>query len=52
MNVKITRSKLEQLVDELIQRSVGPCQTAMKDAGVTAGDIDEVILVGGMTRNS
>jgi molecular chaperone DnaK len=50
MNIKLTRSKLEQLVDELIQRSVGPCQTAMKDAGVTAVDIDEVILVGGMTR--
>ena len=50
MNIKLTRSKLEQLVDELIQRSVGPCQTAMKDAGVTAADIDEVILVGGMTR--
>ena len=48
--VKLTRSKLEQLVDELIQRSVGPCQTAMKDAKVTAADIDEVILVGGMTR--
>jgi molecular chaperone DnaK len=48
--VKLTRSKLEQLVDELIQRSVGPCKTAMKDAKVTAGDIDEVILVGGMTR--
>ena len=50
MNIKITRSKLEQLVDELIQRSIGPCRTAMKDAGVTANDIDEVILVGGMTR--
>ena len=50
MNVKITRSKLESLVDELIQRSIGPCKTAMKDAGVTAKDIDEVILVGGMTR--
>ena len=50
MNVKITRSKLEQLVDELIQRSIAPCQTAMKDAGVTTADIDEVILVGGMTR--
>jgi len=50
MNIKLTKSKLESLVDELIQRSVGPCQTAMKDAGVTAGDIDEVILVGGMTR--
>ena len=50
MNVKLTRAKLESLVDELIQRSVQPCKTAMKDAGVTAGDIDEVILVGGMTR--
>lgn len=48
--VKLTRSKLESLVDELIQRSLGPCQTAMKDAGVTANDIDEVILVGGQTR--
>ena len=50
MNVKITRSKLEQLVEELIQRSIGPCKTAMQDAGVTASEIDEVILVGGMTR--
>ena len=50
LNVKLTRSKLEQLVEELIQRSVGPCQTAMKDAKVTKDDIDEVILVGGMTR--
>jgi molecular chaperone DnaK len=50
LNVTISRSKLEQLVDELIQRSVGPCKTAMSDAGVTAADIDEVILVGGMTR--
>ena len=50
MNVKLTRSKLEQLVEELIQRSIGPCKTAMSDAGVSANDIDEVILVGGMTR--
>jgi molecular chaperone DnaK len=50
MNITISRSKLEQLVDELIQRSVGPCQTAIKDAGVSIADIDEVILVGGMTR--
>ena len=50
MNIKITRSKLESLVDELITRSIEPCKTAMKDAGVKAGDIDEVILVGGMTR--
>jgi len=50
LNVKLTRSKLEQLVDELIQRSIAPCKTAMADAKVTAADIDEVILVGGMTR--
>ena len=50
MNVKLTRAKLESLVDELIQRSTKPCETAMKDAGVSASDIDEVILVGGMTR--
>jgi molecular chaperone DnaK len=50
MNITISRAKLEQLVDELIQRSVGPCQTAIKDAGVGIADIDEVILVGGMTR--
>ena len=48
--VKLTRSKLEQLVDELIKRSIEPCKIAMKDAKVTAADIDEVILVGGMTR--
>jgi molecular chaperone DnaK len=50
LNVTITRAKLEQLVDELIQRSIAPCKTAMSDAGVTGADIDEVILVGGMTR--
>ena len=50
MNVKLTRAKLESLVDELIQRSIEPCKTAMADAKVTAADIDEVILVGGMTR--
>ena len=48
--VKITKSKLESLVDDLIQRSLEPCRIAMKDAGVTAADIDEVILVGGQTR--
>jgi molecular chaperone DnaK len=48
--VKLTRAKLESLVDELIQRSLEPCRVAMKDAGVTAADIDEVILVGGQTR--
>ena len=50
LNINITKAKLESLVDELIQRSIEPCRIAMKDAGVTATDIDEVILVGGMTR--
>lgn len=50
MNITISRAKLESLVDELIQRSVGPCKTAMTDANVSTSDIDEVILVGGMTR--
>ena len=50
MNITISRAKLESLVDELIQRSITPCKIAMKDAGVTGADIDEVILVGGMTR--
>ncbi len=48
--VKITKAKLESLVDDLIQRSLEPCRIAMKDAGVSASDIDEVILVGGQTR--
>lgn len=48
--VKLTRSKFEELVSDLIERSLAPCRTAMKDAGVTAADIDEVILVGGQTR--
>ena len=50
LNIKLTRAKLEALVDELIQKTVGPCKAAMKDAGLKASDIDEVILVGGMTR--
>lgn len=50
MNVNITRAKLESLVEELIQRSVGPCKIAMSDAKVSTSDINEVILVGGMTR--
>ncbi len=50
LNVKLSRAKLESLVDELIQRSIEPCKIAMRDAGVTNSDIDEVILVGGMTR--
>jgi molecular chaperone DnaK len=48
--VKLTRAKFETLVADLIERSLAPCRTAMKDAGVTAADIDEVILVGGQTR--
>ena len=50
LNVKLTRAKLESLVDELIQRSIEPCKIAVKDAKVSFSDIDEVILVGGMTR--
>ena len=50
LNVKITRAKFESLVEDLIQRSIEPCRVAMRDAGVTAADIDEVILVGGQTR--
>uniref|UniRef100_UPI00258F2200 molecular chaperone DnaK n=1 Tax=Acidiphilium sp. TaxID=527 RepID=UPI00258F2200 len=48
--MKLTRAKLESLVDDLVERTLGPCRAALKDAGVTAGEIDEVILVGGMTR--
>ena len=50
LNVKMTRTKLEQLVETLIKRSLEPCRKALEDAGVSAGEIDEVILVGGMTR--
>jgi len=50
LNVKLTRAKLESLVEDLIKRSLEPCRVAMKDAGVSASDIDEVILVGGQTR--
>lgn len=50
LNVKLTRAKLESLVDDLVQRSIDPCKKALKDAGLKAGDIDDVILVGGMTR--
>jgi len=50
LNIKLTRSKLESLVEDLIDRTVQPCKTALKDAGISASDIDEVILVGGMTR--
>jgi molecular chaperone DnaK len=48
--VKLTRAKLESLVNDLIKASIKPCQAALKDAGVSIGDIDEVVLVGGMTR--
>jgi molecular chaperone DnaK len=50
LNLKLTRAKLEQLVDDLIQRTIGPCRQALKDAGLDAGQIDEVVLVGGQTR--
>ena len=50
LNLKLTRAKLEQLTDDLIQRSIEPCKKAMADAGLKNSDIDEVVLVGGMTR--
>lgn len=50
MNIKLTRAKLEALVEDLIERSIVPCRTAIKDAGVKISDINDVILVGGMTR--
>jgi len=50
LTMKLTRAKLEQLVDDLVQRTIEPCKAALKDAGLKAGEIDEVVLVGGMTR--
>jgi len=50
LNIKLTRAKFESLVEDLVARTIEPCRIALKDAGVTAGDIDEVILVGGQTR--
>jgi len=50
LNIKLTRAKLEALVDELVERTIEPCRKALKDAGLKASDINEVILVGGMTR--
>ncbi len=50
LTLKLTRSKFEALVDDLIQKTVEPCRIALKDAGLTAGEINEVVLVGGMTR--
>jgi molecular chaperone DnaK len=50
LNIKLTRAKLEALVDDLIQKTIDPCRNALKDAGLKASEVDEVILVGGMTR--
>jgi molecular chaperone DnaK len=50
LTIKLTRAKFEQMVDDILQRAVGPCKQAMQDAGVTPNDIDEVVLVGGSTR--
>ena len=50
MTIKLTRAKLESLVEELIERTIGPCRTALKDAGLSMSDINDVILVGGQTR--
>lgn len=50
LNIKLTRAKLESLVDDLLKRTIDPCKTALKDANLSSGDIDEVILVGGQTR--
>uniref|UniRef100_UPI0037D9F08D Hsp70 family protein n=2 Tax=Comamonadaceae TaxID=80864 RepID=UPI0037D9F08D len=50
LNIKLTRAKLESLVDELIERTIAPCRLAIKDAGISVSDINDVILVGGMTR--
>ena len=50
LTMKLTRAKFESLVDDLVQRTVAPCKAALKDAGITAGEIDEVVLVGGMSR--
>ena len=50
LNIKLTRAKLESLVDDLLQRSIGPCRQALKDAGLDSSKIDEVVLVGGQTR--
>jgi molecular chaperone DnaK len=50
MNIKLTRARFEQMVDDILQRSIGPCKQALTDAGVTPSQIDEVVLVGGSTR--
>ncbi len=50
LNIKLTRAKLEALVEDLVEKTIGPCKAALKDAGISAGEIDDVILVGGQTR--
>jgi molecular chaperone DnaK len=50
LNIKLSRAKYESLVEDLVERTIGPCKTALKDAGLQPSDIDEIILVGGMTR--
>src|SRR6202012_1690821 len=50
LNIKLTRAKLESLVEDLVQKTIGPCRTALKDAGLSGSDVSEVILVGGQTR--
>ena len=50
LNIKVTRAKLETLVDDLVEKTIKPCESALKDAGLNAGEIDEIVLVGGMTR--
>jgi molecular chaperone DnaK len=50
LTMKLTRAKMESLVDDLVQKTIGPCQAALRDAGLKAAEIDEVVLVGGMTR--
>ncbi|HKK23516.1 MAG TPA: molecular chaperone DnaK, partial [Pseudohaliea sp.] len=50
LNIKLTRAKFESMVEDLIQRTIGPCRTALKDSGLSASEVNEVILVGGQTR--
>ena len=50
LTMKLTRAKLESLVDDLVQKTIGPCEAALRDASLKAAEIDEVVLVGGMTR--
>ncbi|TKD07470.1 MAG: molecular chaperone DnaK, partial [Mesorhizobium sp.] len=50
LTLKLTRAKFESLVEDLVQRTIEPCKAALKDASLKAGEIDEVVLVGGMTR--